>query len=201
MQILRVRNISSTPLSADTFMEASQHVSVGDIIDRLLEKSLIDACHMTREYVTVVQGTKRHSISYKKARTFLMSLLRGRSWEQNASTSAEAELMPLRAVSAARGLRTETDRTADPALDELLRVAAEMHLIKEYARDAETRSVAIELAACRIEMREAEAVAYLAECILHELNLLRSGHGGIVRSDQWDVEADSWSALASKSVD
>lgn len=93
-------------------MNKTRDLSVGELLDQLLADSLIDACHITGDTVTIVQGTKRHNFPYAQARTFLLGMLRGRSWNLNPNQNDGDEAKsPLRAVEKER---ENAEATADP---------------------------------------------------------------------------------------
>lgn len=182
-------------------MDSSRNLSVGDLLDQLLADSLIDACHITGDFVTIVQGTKRHSFPYRQARTFLVGMLRGRSWNLKGDEGAhDRAIRTMRAVenrtdesgtqipapAATQGLRQEAtagERTAasfgtpvrliGPALDELLAMAVDMELIEGSSKDHTGNTVTIVLSVCQTQMQFDEAVVFLTECILYKLNAMR----------------------------
>ena len=174
-------------------MYTSRDQSVGEILDQLLSDELIDACHITGEHVTIVQGTKRHTFPYQQARTFLMGMLRGRSWNLNPRPEAEEPgVSPLRAIDKKReasSVRTENASgsisvtqygSLEPALDELLEMSREMELIEGHEKDMEGRIVTIILSACQTKMSFEEAITFLAECVLYKLNTLREEAGSVL---------------------
>lgn len=177
------------PFPVHRNMEPLREPSIGEILDRLLADRLIDACHMTSDYVTIVQGTKRHSFAYRRARTFLSGMLRGRSWNtEPAADLPTSAVPPLRAIAKSR--TEEVSASVEPALEELLRIAADMRIIEGHARGTAERSVKIALSACETEMREPEAVAFLAECILYKLNELRRARD---TAAGWEGGDGAWS--------
>ncbi len=182
-------------------MDSTRDLSVGDLLDQLLADDLIDACHITGDFVTIVQGTKRHRFPYGQARTFLMGMLRGRSWNLKAD-----ETDPERGFLRQRGVQRRSDdvravlkavaeenrdpnhrldiedpppapnrflQSITPALDELLGMAVNMELIESSSKAASGRMVTISLSACQTKMRIDEAVVFLTECILHKLSAMR----------------------------
>ena len=159
-------------------MDTSRDHSVGEILDQLLTDELIDACHITGDHVTIIQGTKRHVFPYQQARTFLMGMLRGRSWNLNPSNQ-EQPFSHLRAIDKNREADTEKRRLSygsrgvEPALDELLEMAREMELIEGFEKSADEHTVTVILSACQTQMSYEEAITFLAECVLYKLNSLR----------------------------
>lgn len=174
-------------------MEALRNESIGNILERLLADRLIDACHMTIDYVTIVQGTKRYSFALRKARTFLLGMLRGRSWNpERPSDASTRDVSTLRAVDTMRAIEVSGTEPFEPALDGLLHIATYMRIIEGHERDPGAGSVTISLSACETEMRENEAIAFLAECILHKLEeLLRLPALTHVASG-WDRGDGAW---------
>lgn len=180
-------------------MDSTRDLSVGELLDQLLADSLIDACHITGDNVTIVQGTKRHSFPYGQARTFLMGMLRGRSWNLKASEpEGDYGLPPLRAIEKRREeaiaalAGTDTDvtetysepqrpasasrqyvRALGSALDELLVMAVDMDLIESSSINEVDQTVTIVLSACQTQMQYDEAVVFVTECILYKLNAMR----------------------------
>lgn len=160
--------------------------SVGEILDQLLSDELIDACHITAAHVTIVQGSTRHTFPYQQARTFLMGMLRGRSWNLNPRHEGE-ELgaSPRRALEKARktsfagkergsGSKSPSmPGSIEAPLDELLDMSREMELIEGYEKDRESNFVTIILSACQAKMSFEEAITFLAECVLYKLNVIR----------------------------
>ena len=159
-------------------MDTSRDHSVGEILDQLLSDELIDACHITGDHVTIIQGPKRHVFPYQQARTFLMGMLRGRSWNLNPS-GHEQPFSHLRAVDKNRESEPEKQRLSyglpgiEPALDELLEIAKNMELIEGFEKSAGERNITVILSACQTQMSYEEAITFLAECVLYKLNALR----------------------------
>lgn len=186
-------------------MESTRDLSVGELLEQLLADSLIDACQISGDSLTIVQGTKRHSFPYRQARTFLAGMLRGRSWNLKPNDEVAGGVADLPEgresprLEVAEPDPTEPDlpeidsivlesstppdaHSLEPALEALLSMAKEMALIKGWERDSTQRSVTIILSACRTQLHFDEAVLFLSECILYKLNTLREEVGQLLES-------------------
>lgn len=173
-------------------MESTHDLSVGELLEQLLADSLIDACQISGESLTIVQGTNRHSFPYDQAHTFLTGMLRGRSWNLKPSQGADtAECSdssapaptPAYTPSASETLLAPSPGSAlVPTLESLLSMATEMDLIEAWERDADGESVTIVLPACRTQLRSDEAVNFLSECILHQLETIRAEVGRLLET-------------------
>lgn len=163
---------------------------------------LIDACHMTSDFVTVVQGSKRHRFPYRKARAFLQGMLQGRSWSEGVpyasggGTEAAVSMLPT-----IREGRSPKTYPLEPALGEMLRIASEMEIIQESKHDAESGMVTIFLSSCETEMSEGEALAFLAECILHKLNELCHLPAPRPAEGAWNGGDGEWASAAGQPLD
>lgn len=184
-------------------MESTHELSVGELLEQLLADSLIDACQISGESLTIVQGENRHSFPYDQAHTFLTGMLRGRTWNLKPSEAAGAananeaasprvtgDADPTIAVTASPGpsaaesadqnLPADQNLRGDPSeagrtptLESLLSMARDLGLIEEWEHDVGGASVTIALPACRTQLQRDEAMIYLSDCILHRLETIR----------------------------
>lgn len=155
-------------------MERPHQLPLGDLLDQLFAEALIDACHLTKDTVTIIQGVDRHSFARAKARPFLEGMLRGRSWNGDGATARwEGGVPTLRSVES--GVAVSRTRPDAGVLNDLLRIAVDMEIIERFDRSHADATVTVSLAACETQLSEDETFAFLTECILHRLAELRSG--------------------------
>lgn len=140
-------------------MRGGAFVSLGRLIELALEDLLIEACYLDDDYLVVVLGGTCFSFSYPDARTFLIGVLRGRSWY----CDRQPEQLPTRVR------LTEQPWPQEATLDDLLSYANMLGLIEDYTRHPAVGSVTIRSATFTCTMTYAEAIDFLADGIQEEL--------------------------------
>ncbi len=155
-------------------MELSRRLSVGEIAEQLLRDGLIDACELRKEHVILLQDGRRRTLSYRDARAFMLGIVRGRSW----TPLVAADPRRLRAV-----------------LDDLADTAQSLDLIRRV-ENIGAGQVRITLSACQAELPEEEAVAFLADCILHRFKSMEDDARPSDHDAAWPADARTEPALA-----
>jgi len=148
-------------------------------LDRLaefaIEEELIDSFELYPDYAIIVQSDMRFVLPHRQACTFLIGMLRGRSWYLDDHSLAS--------VSPKSG-RPETDaplfdeegqgqrRNLESTLDALLTFTREVGIIEGYDKVALDRTVRIDIPACSTTMSFIDALGYLFDCVQHEMRSL-----------------------------
>lgn len=155
-------------------MESSRRLSVGEIAEQLLRDGLIDVCELRKEHVVLLQDGKRHTFSYRDAHTFMLGIVRGRSWT------------PLLAAD---------PRRLHAVLDDLADTARSLDLIRRFENIGDGQ-VRITLSACQAELPDEEAVAFLADCILHRFKSMEDDARPADHDASWSADVRTEPALS-----
>ena len=150
-----------------------RRLSLDELATYAIKEQLIDGVDAFDDRVVITQGDHRFVLPPKQASTFLIGMLRGRSWyveDDPAVTSRAGTTSPLRSLS-------ESDvssdvRPIDSTLKSLLAFTREVGIIKGFEQDKESRSVRIDISVCSTDLSYLEAVNYLFDCIQHEMRTL-----------------------------
>lgn len=136
-----------------------------------IEEELIDGIEIEEHRVTIIQGENRSVFPPKQASTFLLGMLRGRSWF---AEPAEPPVEAVKAEEEAEAPRSIAFRELlDDALDSLLAFTKEVSILEDYEKDEDAETVRIDISACSTTLSYGDAMAYLLDCIQHELRALR----------------------------
>ena len=167
----RLNILALGPLSRSTTTLLSYRVeplrrpSIGDLAEQLIDDCLIEACVLTKDRITIVQNSNRHTFPHKHARAFMMAMMGGRPWSTITGGDGASDQPAPRLASPSNKLRS--------ALDDLAAMASEMNLIAGFERLG-NGCVRVGLSACESELQEQEAAAFLADCIHHHLKAMRA---------------------------
>lgn len=141
-----------------------------------IQEELIEGIEIREDRVVIVQGDNRFVLPPDRASTFLVGMLRGRSWfldpEEPLTIHAPEEPAPYRGGVQGHGSKTPTsdiDYTVERTLDSLLSFAMEAGIIDGYEKDAAAQTVKIEVPACSTTLSYPDTLAYLLDCIQYEL--------------------------------
>lgn len=139
-------------------------------------EELIDNLDELGDHVVITQADNRFVLPKHQASTFLIGMLRGRSWFVD-----EPEEPPRPAPQAAKagptswGSQEDARRTLDQMLDSLLRFATETNIIEGYEKHESDRLVNIHISAVSTELSYADALNFLLDCIQYEFRKLAAG--------------------------
>lgn len=147
-------------------------------LDRLaefaIEEKLIDRIDLAGAYVTIVQGETQFRFPDLHASTFLMGMLRGRSWyidqpdgDDTIDWTSLAEHSP--PVTIAPPEDTVGHRSIEATLQALLTMTKDIGIIADYRTNACDRTVTVDISACSSTFAYVEALAYLFDCVQHEI--------------------------------
>jgi hypothetical protein len=139
-----------------------------------IEEAFIDGIEIRPEHVTIIQGDHRFVLPPKQASAFLFGMLRGRSWFLEASEPIEGHTTDPDTEAAGGGAGPSLVAT----LDSLLEFTKEIGILKSYEKDANARSVRIDISACSTTLSYTDTLHYLLDCIQDELRALRGGKRG-----------------------
>lgn len=145
-------------------------------LDRLaefaMEEELIDTFESFPDYAIIIQSDMRFVLPHRQACTFLIGMLRGRSWYLDDSEVApplpEVDLQETEVQlfsDEAQGPRRHLEST----LDALLTFTREVGIIEGYDKDADERTVRVDISACSMTMTFIDALGYLFDCAQHEM--------------------------------
>lgn len=156
-----------------------RRLSVDELGAYALQEELIDAIETSKDRTVITQGDHRFVLHPRQATTFLIGMLRGRSWyaDDPVAEPEPAARGPAKATSIDPKERAESrspTRAIDaPPLDLTLRAllafTKEAGIIEDYHTDNEARAVRIDIAACSTHLTYVEAANYLFDCIQHEM--------------------------------
>lgn len=137
-----------------------------------MDEELIDGIEIEEDRVSIVQGENRFVFPPKKASTFLIGMLRGRSWFTESDKPTRATEVGEK-EDAAEPRRTAFRESLEDALDSLLTFTKDVGILEDYEKHDETEAVRIDISACSTLLSYGDAVAYLLDCVQHELRTLR----------------------------
>lgn len=149
-------------------------LSLDKLAQFAVEEALIDRFEVAGSDTTIIQGDQQFRLPHRQASTFLIGMLRGRSWYVddpcgNVSTSDQStdpiDDSPIGSPPEA----SEEGRSLAATLDGLLTFAQNTGIIREYRKDPDDRTVQIDIAACSSVFTYVEAVSYLFDCVQHEV--------------------------------
>ncbi|MEX2400046.1 MAG: hypothetical protein WD423_04690 [Rhodothermales bacterium] len=156
-----------------------------------MEEELIEGIEIRDDVVTIVQGDNRFVLPPKQAATFLVGMLRGRSWfiqpgdpegrpaepgsdpSEPGEDPAEPGRDPEHAADEPGGGQGVHNQSLERTLDSLLAFAQDAGILDGYEKDAETQTVRIDIPACSTTLSYIDALGYLLDCIQYELRAYR----------------------------
>ena len=143
-------------------------LSIHRLAEFAMEEELIDGFYFLSEEATITQGDRRFVLPHRQACTFLIGMLRGRSWylddpSQGVHDSADDEPTPGDDHPAGTG------RDLESTLDALLTFTRDVGIIQGYEKDIDDRTVRIDISACSLSMSFADTLGYLLDCVQHEM--------------------------------
>lgn len=154
-----------------------RRLSVDELGAYALQEELIDAIETSKDQVVIIQGDHRFVLRTRQATTFLIGMLRGRSWFVDDPHSSPASrglehatsIDPKQRAEPRSPTRANDAPPQDVALRALLAFTKEAGIIEGFEGDEEARAVRIDIAACSTHLPYVEAVNYLFDCIEHEM--------------------------------
>lgn len=139
-----------------------------------IEEELIEGIEIRPDHVTIMQGENRFMLHPKQASTFLIGMLRGRSWFFEQEDPFETQASP--ATAADKKATRPADRSLATTLDSLLEFSKEAGILEGFEKDEQNQSVRVDISACSTTLSYTDALGYLLDCIQHELRSLRGEH-------------------------
>lgn len=162
----------------DTHVRARslRRLSVDELGAYALQEKLIDAIEAFDDRVLITQGHHRFVLPPRQAVTFLIGMLRGRTWYADPPGPALAKTETGQFVHPreSRSLDAAERTSFRPTLESLLAFASEVGIIEGFGWDRDTHTVRIDISACSTQLSDADALHYLFDCVQHEMRLLRS---------------------------
>lgn len=160
--------------TAQTVIAPLATLSLDKLAEFAIEEKLIDRFELAGSDVTIFQADRRFRLPHRQASTFLIGMLRGRSWYVDDPRRENAQ-------SSAAGIHSEpvtadaeqpaTARSIDATLEALLTFTKDVGIILGYRKDADSRSVHIDISACSSVFSYVDAVAYLFDCVQHQVRI------------------------------
>lgn len=134
-----------------------------------IEEELIEGIEIRPDHVTIVQGENRFVLPPRQASTFLIGMLRGRSWffepEELPAEPPQTEVAPI--------IEQAVDPSLESTVDSLLHFTTEAGILEGYEKDPATQSVRVDIPACSTRLSYTDALNFLLDCIQHELRARR----------------------------
>lgn len=152
-----------------------RRLTLDELAAYAIKEQLIDAVQALDDRVVITQGDHRFVLPPKQASTFLVGMLRGRSWyvdDDPPAASKAGRPFPLASIGEKKEAAHEL-RPIDTTLQSLLAFTREVGIIQGYERDVEARTVRIDIPACSTSLSYVDAVHYLFDCIQHEMRTLK----------------------------
>lgn len=161
-----------------------RRLSIDELGAYAIQEELIDAFEAFDDRAIITQGDHRFILPPRQASTFLIGMLRGRSWYVDDPAAPAPDAKPIRRPAALRPSGRERDQESgaersggqpplDMTLRSLLAFTREVGIIEGYDRDDEARTVRIDIAACSTNLSYTDAVDYLFDCIQEEMRTLK----------------------------
>ena len=149
-------------------------LSIPRLAEFAMEEELIDRFDFVSDEATITQGERRFVLPHRQACTFLIGMLRGRSWYLDDSDLQEIiqEESQAEVLDPAETLTidfTGSRRNLETTLDALLTFTREVGIINGFEKADDDRHVRIDIPACSIVMSYADALGYLFDCVQHEM--------------------------------
>lgn len=161
-----------------------RRLSLEELAAYAIQEKLIDAFETFDDRAVITQGDHRFVLPPRQATTFLIGMLRGRSWYVEDRPS-EPPITTYPSAPPLSAKEPSTSKSSPPPLDTTLRsllaFTYRVGIIEGYEPDDESRSVRIDIPSCSTSLSYAEAVSYLFDCIQHEMRTVRQRNtpGGI----------------------
>ncbi len=136
-----------------------------------MEEKLIEGLEIYEDHVTIIQDENRFLLPSNQASTFLIGMLRGRSWFIEDDEPFETR------PASTEGSMDVPDERIDPllqsTLNSLLELTKKVGILQGYEKDEQTHTVRIDIPACSTILPYGDALGYLIDCIQHELRTSR----------------------------
>lgn len=183
--------MSKKPLRASGRSSNVRGLSLEKLVAFATEEQLVDDVRVEGEQVVIRQGNDVFRIPRRLAATFLVGMLRGRSWfleddaEELAAEAAgeepEADApddTPDEAAEEEQPDEVEGEDEGEAVgivrtLDALLAFTIDVGLILSYEKHPERREVLIQIPACEASLSYADAVNFLFDCVQDHLQIGR----------------------------
>lgn len=148
-------------------------LSLDKLAELAIAEKLIDRFDVAGNRATILQRDKRFSLQSRQASTFLIGMLRGRSWYKDPQVESATHSPTLSALApTSAAIESEeggSTRSIEATLDALLTVTKDIGVILGYEKNAGNRIVQIDIPACSSVFSYVDAVGYLFDCVQHEV--------------------------------
>ncbi len=183
-----------TTISSGTFVSENASRGIGDLIDQVVEKELVDFCYVARNTVVVAIGGRQFTFATSEGRDFLSSLvagwahsqgrgghatlasdIRGRTSTQSAPVQqinpagADVAFEKLQGILNRSASRLQSTGSNREYLDTVLTLATNLNVIEGYEKDEPARRIKLRTNATVADLTYIEALEYLTSSILEEL--------------------------------
>ncbi len=151
-------------------------LSLDKLAEFAIEEELIDRFEVGGNDVTIVQGDLQFRLPHRQASTFLIGMLRGRSWYVDDSSRGDAAdpekvAKPGDASASVEETEPAAGRSIEATLEALLTFTKDTGIIKGYRKEPRDRIVQIDIPACSSVFSYVDAVSYLFDCVQHEVRI------------------------------
>lgn len=133
-----------------------------------MEEELVEGIEIREDFVTIVQGDNRFVLPPSQASTFLIGMLRGRSWFVEEDPFAGPGDPPMEPP-----FPGDIDLRLSDTLDSLLNFTKEVGILESFEKNEAEATVRLDIAACSTTLSFTDALSYLIDCIQHEMRSLR----------------------------
>lgn len=149
-------------------------LSLDNLAEFAIAEKLIDRFDVTGDHATFLQGEQRFRLPARQASTFLIGMLRGRSWyidDSQTESPKHSSAVPKLSLTPSETQPHEpgASRSIEATLDTLLTFTNDVGIILGYEKDAGRRLVKIDIPACSSVFSYVDAVGYLIDCLQHEV--------------------------------